>query len=160
MGQIKIYGVYFLNVVAILRGVEKGHTDHLTSGDWTNGQRGNFFRTAIIYNMNNATKRLTEELRLLSHSISYCLFLSIYYLYMWKFLRPAPRSRWRQIIFQCNHHNCQLPSYAFKKYRVFSSSKFVRTCAVVSDAAFYSASSPNKSVLAGFPSKDQTIKMF
>jgi hypothetical protein len=85
MRQIKIYGVYFLYVAAILiRGEEEHtllrilpvlvqansislvrHTDHLTSSDWTKGQTGKFFRTAIKYDMkhkNNTTKRLTEEL--------------------------------------------------------------------------------------------------
>ena len=85
MRQIKIYGVYFLNVAAILPGREKEHTifsilpalvqaysislvrhaDHLTSADWSSGQTGNFSRTAIKYDMkhkNNTTKYLTEEL--------------------------------------------------------------------------------------------------
>jgi hypothetical protein len=84
MRHIKIYGVYFLNVVTILRGGEEGHTlfrilpalvhsasvslvrhtDHLTSPYRTSGQTYKFLRTAIKYDMkqkNNTTKRLTEE---------------------------------------------------------------------------------------------------
>ena len=79
-----MYGVYFLNVAAILRGGHEGHTifrmwpalvqstflsllrdtDHLTSADWKCGQTGKFFRTEVKYNMkhkNNTTKRITEE---------------------------------------------------------------------------------------------------
>jgi len=77
MRQIKIYGVYFLNVAAILRGGEEGntlfrilpalvqansislvrHTDHLTSEDWSSGQTGNFFRTAIKYDTKHKHKQ-------------------------------------------------------------------------------------------------------
>jgi len=82
MRQIKIYGVYFLNVGATIRGGEEGHklfrilpalvqstsvsllrhTDHLTSADWKCGETGKHFRTVIRYDMQhkyNTTKRLT-----------------------------------------------------------------------------------------------------
>jgi len=60
-----------INVAAILRGRNEGlalsiilpalvrstsvflvrHTDHLTSRDWTSGQRGKFYRTTRVYDM-------------------------------------------------------------------------------------------------------------